>query len=76
MAMTLSGYNGGPGWVRRDQRLAANLGLDSQRWFGHVATVNAGRNAASWRENRHYPQRILHELAPRYLTWGGGSCVD
>ncbi|EDL7676966.1 lytic transglycosylase domain-containing protein, partial [Escherichia coli] len=24
----------------------------------------------------HYPQRILHELAPRYLTWGGGSCVD
>ncbi|HFP5644760.1 lytic transglycosylase domain-containing protein, partial [Escherichia coli] len=26
-------------------------------------------------ENRHYPQRILRELAPRYLTWGGSSCV-
>ncbi len=69
MAMTLSGYNGGLGWVQRDRRLASQKGLDSTRWFGHVATVNAGRNAASWRENRHYPQRILRELAPRYLTW-------
>ncbi|EDT7384941.1 lytic transglycosylase domain-containing protein, partial [Salmonella enterica subsp. enterica] len=32
--------------------------------------------ADSWRENRRYPQRILHELAPRYLTWGGASCVE
>ncbi|MBE8614680.1 lytic murein transglycosylase, partial [Morganella morganii] len=76
MAMTLSGYNGGLGWVQRDKRLALQQGLDSTRWFGHVATVNAGRSAANWRENRHYPQRILLELAPRYLTWGGGSCVD
>lgn len=76
MAMAMSGYNGGLGWVQRDKRLASQQGLDSSRWFGHVATVNAGRSAANWRENRHYPQRILHELAPRYLTWGGGSCVD
>ncbi|MBD8223086.1 transglycosylase SLT domain-containing protein [Pantoea agglomerans] len=76
MAMALSGYNGGLGWVQRDKRLAVQNGLDGTRWFEHVATVNAGRSAASWRENRHYPQRILHELAPRYLTWGGGSCVD
>ena len=76
MAMTLSGYNGGLGWVQRDKRLASQQGLNSTRWFGHVATVNAGRSAANWRENRHYPQRILRELAPRYLTWGGGSCVD
>lgn len=74
MAMTLSAYNGGLGWVQRDQTLAAQRGLDRQRWFGHVATVNAGRAAANWRENRHYPQRILHELAPRYLKWGGRSC--
>ncbi|EIS6522267.1 transglycosylase SLT domain-containing protein [Escherichia coli] len=76
MAMTLSGYNGGLGWVQRDKRLASQQGLDSQRWFGHVATVNAGRSTANWRENRHYPQRILRELAPRYRSWGGGSCVD
>jgi len=76
MAMALSGYNGGLGWVQRDKRLASQRGLDSARWFGHVATVNAGRSAASWRENRHYPQRILRELAPGYLTWGDSSCVE
>ncbi|EAS1642583.1 lytic transglycosylase domain-containing protein [Salmonella enterica] len=76
MAMVLSGYNGGLGWVQRDKRLAMQQGLDSTRWFGHVATVNSGRSAANWHENRHYPQRILRELAPRYLTWGGGSCVE
>ncbi|MEI7177531.1 transglycosylase SLT domain-containing protein [Pectobacterium carotovorum] len=76
MAMTLSGYNGGLGWVQRDQKLAAQRGLDRQRWFGHVATVNAGRSAANWRENRHYPQHILLALAPRYLTWGGRSCAE
>lgn len=76
MAMTLSGYNGGLGWVQRDKRLAIQQGLDSTRWFGHVATVNAGRSTASWRENRHYPQRILHELAPRYRMWGGSHCVE
>ncbi|ECE9609594.1 transglycosylase SLT domain-containing protein [Salmonella enterica subsp. diarizonae] len=75
MAMTLSAYNGGLGWVNRDRRLARTRGLDDARWFGAVETVNAGRSAANWRENRHYPQRILHELAPRYLSWGGASCV-
>lgn len=76
MAMTLSGYNGGLGWVQRDQTLVAQRGLDRQRWFGHVATVNAVRSTANWRENRHYPQRILLALAPRYLTWGGRSCAE
>lgn len=75
MAMTLSAYNGGLGWVNRDRRLARARGLDDARWFGAVETVNAGRSAANWRENRHYPQRILRELAPRYLSWGGANCV-
>ncbi|ELS9321434.1 transglycosylase SLT domain-containing protein [Salmonella enterica] len=75
MAMTLSAYNGGLGWVNRDRRLARTRGLDDARWFGAVETVNAGRSAANWRENRHYPQRILRELAPRYLSWGGSNCV-
>ncbi|EBI4325617.1 lytic transglycosylase domain-containing protein [Salmonella enterica] len=75
MAMTLSAYNGGLGWVNRDRRLARTRGLDDARWFGAVETVNAGRSVANWRENRRYPQRILHELAPRYLSWGGSNCV-
>lgn len=75
MAMTLSAYNGGLGWVNRDRRLARTRGLDDARWFNSVETVNAGRSAANWRENRHYPQRILRELAPRYLSWGGANCV-
>lgn len=75
MAMTLSAYNGGLGWVNRDRRLARTRGLDDAHWFGAVETVNAGRSAANWRENRHYPQRILRELAPHYLSWGGSSCV-
>lgn len=76
MAKTLAGYNGGPGWVARDEALAQKRGLDSTRWFGHVETVNAGRHAAAWRENRGYPRRILRELEPRYVgaAWGGGSC--
>lgn len=75
MAMSLSAYNGGLGWVNRDRRLAAKNGLDDQRWFEHVATVNAGRSAANWRENRGYPERILMQLAPRYLGWGGSYCA-
>ncbi len=76
MAMTLSAYNGGLKWVQRDQKLAVQKELDHLRWFKQVETVNAGRSQANWRENRHYPQRILHTLAPRYLLWGGSYCVE
>ncbi|CTR35241.1 putative phage-related lytic murein transglycosylase [Escherichia coli] len=75
MAFTLSAYNGGLGWVNRDKKLAAQRGLDAAVWFDAVATVNAGRSAANWRENRGYPQRILYQNAPRYLSWGGANCV-
>ncbi|MCK9468185.1 MAG: transglycosylase SLT domain-containing protein [Porticoccaceae bacterium] len=68
-AMVLSGYNGGPGWLSRDRRLAAEHGADPDRWFGHVEYHT---RRADWakRENRYYPQRILHELEPRYLRAG------
>ena len=76
-AMTLSAYNGGLGWVLRDQRLAASQGLDPRTWFDAVETVNAGRSAANWRENRAYPRRILHLLEPVYVAagWGRGVCA-
>ncbi|GAA5784685.1 transglycosylase SLT domain-containing protein [Chitiniphilus shinanonensis] len=76
-AMALSAYNGGLGWVQRDQRLAASRGLDAATWFGQVERVNAGRSAAAWRENRDYPRRILLQHQPHYVAagWGAGVCL-
>ena len=77
MAMTLSAYNGGLGWVWRDQKLAASQGADSARWFDQVERYNAGRHAAAFRENRGYPRLILRTFEPRYVAagWGQGSCA-
>ena len=74
MAFTLSAYNGGAGWLSRDNRLAARQGLDPGYWFGGVETVNAGRSAAAWKENRAYPRRILKERQYAYIKagWGPG----
>ena len=78
MAFTLSGYNGGAGWVNRDRNLAAKKGLDPDRWFRHVETVNAGRKASAIRENRRYVSRIM-EYQHAYIRagWGPGvSCAE
>jgi soluble lytic murein transglycosylase-like protein len=71
MAMALSAYNGGPGGLNRDVRLAIAGGADGGRWFGHVERFS---NRARWafEENRGYPRRILLEIQPRYLGWGPG----
>lgn len=76
MAFTLSAYNGGQGWVNKDKKLATSKGLDSFVWFEHVEQVNAGRSAANWRENRHYPKIILYQHASLYLLWGPASCIS
>ncbi len=75
-ALTLSAYNGGLGWVRRDAALARAHGLDPLRWWGQVEAVNAGRGPAAWRENRTYPRRIMLHLTPLYAAagWGQGVC--
>jgi len=76
-AMTLAAYNGGLGWVRRDAALAARRGFDPLRWWGSVETVNAGRSAANWRQNRDYPRAILIKRQPKYLAWGPGiDCTE
>lgn len=75
-AFTLSAYNGGLGWVIRDKRLASAQLLDPRYWWDQVERINAGRSASNWAENRGYPRRILHVLAPRYEAagWGRGVC--
>ena len=77
MAMTLSAYNGGLGWINKDKSLAAGIGLDPQIWT-HVAMVNSGRSAANFRENRGYPTRILGPMTDLYRAagWGKGACDD
>lgn len=74
-AMTLSAYNGGLGWISRDQALASSKGLDRLMWFDSVERVNAGRSAANFRENRDYPRRIIYTHQQRYSTWGGTVCL-
>lgn len=76
MAFTLSAYNGGLGWLRRDIRQAKASGLDPHRWWGQVETVNAGRAVWAFKENRGYPRRILRQLEPMYVAagWGKGVC--
>lgn len=73
-AFALSAYNGGPGWVARDRRLASASGADPARWWGHVEHYT---RRAEWarRENRDYPRRILLRLEPAYIAagWPGGA---
>lgn len=68
-AFTLSAYNGGLGWVRRDRARASASGADPARWFGHVDAHSA---RAGWaiRENRDYVRRILLLLEPAYIRAG------
>lgn len=69
-AMTLSAYNGGPGWLTRDRALCAHAaGCDPGRWWGHVA-LHSPRSASAMVENRHYPVRVLQVYTPRYLAGG------
>ncbi len=70
-AFTLSGYNGGEGWVTRDKKLAAAYGADPKKWWGHVEYFSA-RSADAMRENRAYPRRIILQYQPLYLPWGLG----
>lgn len=75
MAFTLSAYNGGRGWVDRDEKLARQQGLDVARWFGAVAAVNAERSAATWKRNRSYPRLVLGERQRAYIRAGWGSGI-
>lgn len=71
-AFALSAYNGGMGWVRRDQEVCRYThGCDPDVYWNSVENVfDRRRSKANIKENRHYPYRIMCELAPRYTSWG------
>jgi soluble lytic murein transglycosylase-like protein len=66
---TLSGYNGGLGWVSRDMRLARENGADPRLWWENVELYST---RADWaiKENRGYVKRILKVLVPVYQDGG------
>jgi membrane-bound lytic murein transglycosylase MltF len=68
-AFTLSAYNGGEAWVRRDRALAVRAGVDGAVWFDAVERYSA-RSARAREENRTYVRRILRELEPLYIRAG------
>lgn len=74
-AFTLSGYNGGSGWVARDRRLAELVGADPGRWWGNVE-LHSPRADWAMKENRGYPRRILLVLQPAYARWGPGVVCE
>lgn len=77
-AMALAAYNGGLGWVYKDKRLALASGASELAWFDSVEKFNAGRSAANFAENRHYPRTILLKWEPLYSRagWGNGVCGE
>ena len=66
---SLSGYNGGYGWVLKDKDLAVLNGKDGGRW---ICNVEHFSKRASWaiEENRDYVEKILDRWVPLYK--GGG----
>lgn len=69
-AFTLSAYNGGEGWRRRDQRICASVEeCNPGLWFDNVELYS---NRAKWaiKENRGYPRNILLKWEPMYIAAG------
>jgi soluble lytic murein transglycosylase-like protein len=75
MAMVLSSYNGGLGWLIRDKEKTQVSGGHRNRWWGQVEQFNAGRSHEAFAENRGYPTRIIKVIQPAYAGWGQGVCA-
>ena len=67
--MVLSAYNGGLTWVKRDQSLTEQNGLDKRKWWNNVE-LYSNRSSSAFKENRGYPRRILLVLKPIYEKEG------
>jgi soluble lytic murein transglycosylase-like protein len=70
-AKTLSAYNGGIGWLRRDEAEAEREGADRSLWWNNVEIhKDPRRRASAVKENTNYPIRILLELQLLYHQEG------
>ncbi len=75
MAKTLRAYNGGLGWLRRDEAQARRDAIHPAINFGQLDTVNSGRSRAAFAENTAYPRLILLKWEPAYVAAGFGPGV-
>ena len=68
-SFSLSGYNGGAGWVDRDRKLALQNGRSDRKW---ICNVQHFSNRAGWafKENRDYVTKILDKWVPIYREGG------
>jgi soluble lytic murein transglycosylase-like protein len=66
-AFVLSSYNGGLGWVRRDQALCQGE-CNRLLWFNNVE-LKSGRAAWAFKENRGYPRNIINRWVPLYRNY-------
>lgn len=68
---SLAAYNGGAGWIPKEQKKAEEEHFDSALWFGGVE-ITCVRAEWACRENREYPDIILHKWKPMYSKLLGG----
>lgn len=68
-SFTLSGYNGGAGWVEKDRKLATQNGRSDRKW---ICNVEHFSSRADWaiKENRDYIVKILFKW---YLLYEKGG---
>jgi len=66
---SLSGYNGGYGWVAKDRALAETAGRDSSKWVCNTEHFS-NRSAGAIKENRDYVTKITTKLLTLYQSGG------
>lgn len=74
--LILRSYNGGLGWVYRDQAKARAMGLDATDAFA-IQGINSGRSLPNFKENIEYPNKIAFKWQEQYKDWGGTlTCLE
>jgi hypothetical protein len=68
---SLAAYNGGAGWISKEQKKAEAEHFNPNLWFGGVE-ITCVRAEWACKENREYPDIILHKWKPMYLKLLGG----
>lgn len=70
-AKALSAYNGGIGWLRRDEKVTETKGSDPKVWWNSVEVhKDSRRSQSAVAENTEYPRRVILEMQKKYYESG------